>query len=127
MQYQNKCKFTSLQVYSGNFRFTIIVNNKKLYIHTNIQMKQGYDGLICLYNYIYDIFVCGFTYTLLHVTVNYICPMIFTKLFLFFFFHGGSDALFVLIPFFALLMLLSTNMNLAKHTEKQFFLVLNYV
>ena len=40
----------------------MIVNNKKLYIHTNIQMKQGYDGLSCLYNYIYDIFVCGFTY-----------------------------------------------------------------
>ena len=77
-------------------------------------MKQGYDGLICLYNYIYDIFVCGFTYTLSLVTVNYICPMIFTKLILFY--HGGSDALFVFISFFALLMLLSTNMNLAKHT-----------
>ena len=86
--------YSSLQVYSGNFRFTIIVNNKKLYIHTNIQMKQGYDGLICLYNYIYDIFVCGFTYTLLHVTVNYICPMIFTKLFFIYFFFTGDQMLF---------------------------------
>ena len=82
-----------------NFRFTVIVNNKKLYIHTNIQMKQGYDGLICPYNYICDIFVCGFTYTLSHVTVNYICPIIFTKLILFY--HGGSDALFVFISLFA--------------------------
>ena len=81
----------------------MIVNNKKLYIHTNIQMKQCYDGLSCLYNYIYDndIFVCGFTYmiiyTLLHVTVNYICPMIITKLILFY--HGGSDALFSVLFF----------------------------
>ena len=78
------------------------------------------------------IFVCGFTYTLIHVTVNYICPMIFKKTYFILFYHGGSDALFVFISFFALLMLLSTNMNLAKHTEKQvffcvFFLVLNYV
>ena len=83
-------------------------------------MKQGYDGLICLYNYICDIFVCGFTYTLSHVTVNYICPMIFTRLILFY--HGGSEALFVFfISFFALLKILSTNMNLAKHTANNFF------
>ena len=84
-------------------------------------MKQGYDGLSCLYNYIYDIFVCGFTYIRSYVTVNYICPMIITKLILFY--HGGSDALFSFLFFYYLLMLLTTDMNLTN----RYFLVLNYV